>query len=199
MKPDGNCGALMSSHQDVGLTWGCICPSARSSAIAGPSSSQALPCLSRAVRAGQGLSLHGQGCVWGWERVRVSKRGGGGVGTATAWSVQALEDLQYPAEVPVLALDQALMDPSCMLLTCNTLGMSAGPAKGCAHPDTSCPGRGPHVPRLGDRAVSFTWATGPALPRTAPCPADILTVPHQDLRWMRLTQAGEEEECPAQT
>lgn len=85
-----------------------------------------------------------------WEKVRVSKRGGGGVGTATAWSLHALGDVLHPAEVPVLALDQALTDHSYTILACNALGMSPGLAKGSlCSPHTSCPGRGHHAQQEG--------------------------------------------------
>lgn len=80
----------------------------------------------------------------------MSKRGGGGVGTATALSIHALRDVQRSAEVLVLAPDRALMDPSYSLLTCNALGTSPGLAKAslCSL-HTSCPGRGHRAQREG--------------------------------------------------
>lgn len=136
----------MSSHWDAGLAWGCNCPSAWGSATTGPSSGQALPCKSGAGRAGTQSAR--TGLRVGWEKVRVSERVGGGIGTATAWSIHAPGDVQYPAEVPVFTPDRALVDPSYMLLSCNALGMSPGPAKGSlCSPHTSRPGRGHRAQR----------------------------------------------------
>lgn len=73
----------------------------------------------------------------------MSERGGGDVSIVAAWSAHALGDVQHPAEVLVLALDQALMDPRYMILACNALGTSPGLAKGSlCSPHTSHPGRG---------------------------------------------------------
>lgn len=76
----------------------------------------------------------------------MSERGGGDVSIVTAWSVHALGDVQDPAEVLVLALDQALMDPRYTLLACNALGTSPGLAKGSlCSPHTSHPVSGHHA------------------------------------------------------
>lgn len=48
-----------------GAAWGCIFPSATTDS----SSSQALPCMSRARTAGHGLSPHRQESVWGVRRL----------------------------------------------------------------------------------------------------------------------------------
>lgn len=67
-------------------------------------------CLACPELAGQGSGSVCTGrAACGMGEVRVSKRGGGAVGIATPWSLQALGDVQYLAEVPMLAPDQTLI------------------------------------------------------------------------------------------
>lgn len=143
------CGARLGLHLPLCLG-PCHC---------GPSSDQALPCMSRAGRAGPQSAQ--AGLRVGWQKVRVSERGGGDVSIVVAWSVHALGVVQHLAEVPVLALDQALMDPRYTLLACNALGTFPWPGKGLSVLPTYLPPRqGTPCTAGGDqlwgRPMSFT-------------------------------------------